>query len=553
MPYAFSNKTAMRLLNMEDNYLTGGIPDEFGHMTNLLLLSLSYNLLTGCIPSSFAKLRSVHELYLTGNKLGCNLDGVFSRTQYALSNVDVSSNQLTGTLPTEIFTLPKMTTFVALRNCFTGTLPPVICNSTKIISLILDGIHTASSCRTKLLAATHSYGVSNAFYGTIPSCLFHMRTLSSLHLSGNSLSGTIPDERVISKRLVDLILSHNVLTGTIPEAVQTHNWRTLDLSYNRLSGTVLHNFGSDLTSTSEQFSNSSYNSSENSVWLKNNRLSGQVPGPLTHLHNVSVLGSNLFDCDLAKSELPAHDNDKQNYQCGANAFFAPFFVVLAVAVPLIVIVGVVWRYYPSVVSDARTAIKTWYLSVEFTPRSVLYVDALSDILCQIALVCTALIVLVLVPWYLAASKAYGTYTHTYAWTVSAAFMSGVTPFAVEFCFYCALMVALVVIGTYLVVRRDNVERIRSRSSARISRTLTADSVIAVKTLSQSSRAVVYVSFLIINVMAVVGVNVAFVTVALTQSSDVLVMAQILVSLFKLVWNTVCVPFLIYLVKAYLAQ
>jgi hypothetical protein len=51
----------------------------------------------------------------------------------------------------------------------------------------------------------------------------------------------------------------------------------------------------------------------------------------------------------------------------------------------------------------------------------------------------------------------------------------------------------------------------------------------------------------------VGMNVAFVTVALTQDNGVLFIAQLLLSLFKLFWNTVCTPFLVYLATGIITQ
>eukprot|EP01035_Chromulina_nebulosa_P019836 gene19836-25784_t len=34
---------------------------------------------------------------------------------------------------------------------------------------------------------------ANGVYGTIPSCIFNMPLLTTLHLSGNLLSGTLPE------------------------------------------------------------------------------------------------------------------------------------------------------------------------------------------------------------------------------------------------------------------------------------------------------------------------------------------------------------------------
>ncbi len=40
----------------------------------------------------------------------------------------------------------------AVSNCFRGRLPSNICNASALVSLALDGLSTASSCRHKLFA-----------------------------------------------------------------------------------------------------------------------------------------------------------------------------------------------------------------------------------------------------------------------------------------------------------------------------------------------------------------------------------------------------------------
>jgi hypothetical protein len=101
---------------------------------------------------------------------------------------------------------------------------------------------------------------------------------------------------------------------------------------------------------------------------------------------------------------------------------------------------------------------------------------------------------------------------------------------------------------YIVVRTD---RVRQRASSRLSGRTSASSVTsdnapagpeAVTPLHR--RVAIYAGFLTINLIAVVGMNVAFVTVALTQNNFLLLIAQIMLSSFKLLWNTVCTPYLI---------
>jgi Leucine-rich repeat (LRR) protein len=553
IPASFGNPAHLQLVGLGNNHLTGTIPSFLGHLPNLLVLALDNNHLTGSVPTSFAKLRNLHELYLLSNHLDGDLHHAFNATfQVSLSSIDVSHNRLIGSLPDEVFKLGALTTFVALGNCFSGTLSDSICNNDRLVSLIADGLHTASYCSHEIFHATHSYAESTAFHGTIPACLFAMHSLASLHISGNALTGTIAATN-ISKRLIDLILSHNRLTGTIPDSVQGHKWRTLDLSYNRLTGTLRSDFGQALQGATDQFlGNVTYNTTSHSVAIQNNRLSGSIPSALVHLQNISMLGSNLFSCEVDKRDLPKHDNNRDNYECGSNSFYTPLYMVAGIL--LVALVVLCWSCdVPGVVRRCRAQLQTWKLTESFTPRHLMHVLTLSDILCQMSLWCTVLIVVLLMPWYGVASYYFGTYTYMYGWVISGAFLTGLAPALTELFLYAGLMIALVVFTTYAIRRKDSAERLRARTSARISQSSAAPISAASQSLPKWKRMVVYVAFVSANVFVVVGMNVAFVTVALTQDNSVLFIAQLLLSVFKLFWNTVCTPFLIYLATGIISQ
>jgi hypothetical protein len=329
--------------------------------------------------------------------------------------------------------------------------------------------------------------------------------------------------------------------------VQLHGWKSLDLSYNRFSGGILSDFNAEPSYRTVWVGNSTFNETAGvAVALQNNRLSGRIPSSLVHLQNVSVLGSNLFACNIDKSDLPKHDGDRDNYQCGSDAFNGPFYVALA-----LIAMAYASALYVSYQSHASGAVMElldkWRLDYEVLPAHTFYVANMSDTLCRIGMWCTALIVVVLVPWYAVASRYFKTYVHQYAWSVSAGLLSGVTPVAIELVLYGGFALLLMVCATGIVLEIHTRERQRSRSSSRVSRH-SSQSRASNLPVSDSKplwqRALVYGLFVLVNMTAVVGVNAAFVTTALTQSNAVLVIAQIVVSVFKLLWNTVCTPFLI---------
>jgi Leucine-rich repeat (LRR) protein len=558
LPLTLGGLQNLSLLSLGTNLLTSTIPVALGNASALEQIYLNNNMFTGTIPRQLSALNSLLEVQFQANRLTGHLHGLFNASNH-LKVAFLFDNQFTGTLPSEIALLPKLSTFVASSNCFTGTIADAVCNSTSLVVLVLDGLLSATNCRLPLLPALHSYRVAGNAHGTVPACLFQMKRLSTLHMSGNGLTGTLPgNSTAISETLVDVILSHNQLTGTLPTHFQRHPWITLDVSYNRLTGELDKNFyvASEIATTSD---NQTSNSTEENYAFLNNRLSGKVPASLLPLVNVSTLGSNIFSCASDKHDLPRGDPDFSTYECASLSFDYPYYAFIG-ALTLGAVVLVALMYLPSnrlsgleaAALSVRTTLADWSLDKETDLVNLHHVLANGDLLCKIATRCTALILVVLVPWYAVASFRYGTYTHMYAWVLSAAFLSGLTPTLVEFFLYAALMIFVAVTATQLLVRQDQqLSRFSSNSSARVGSA--ASIAFEEAQVPYGYRVFAYATFLSINGLAVVGANLAFVGIVLTQGSGVRFLAQVALSAFKLFWNTTCLPSLIRKTARYISQ
>jgi hypothetical protein len=87
-----------------------------------------------------------------------------------LNNVQLSNNQFTGTLPNELFASQNLISFSAVSNCFHGIIPSTICLNSNLITLALDGLVCASSCRHYILSTSLSYAyistrkINNDYY-----------------------------------------------------------------------------------------------------------------------------------------------------------------------------------------------------------------------------------------------------------------------------------------------------------------------------------------------------------------------------------------------------
>jgi Leucine-rich repeat (LRR) protein len=524
LPAQIGNMTALQFFYASDNLLHGSLPDSFKQLSALQELQLYNNSLSGPLYGKFSTLSGLNLVLLSTNRFSGPLDDAFNATlQTNMSTIQVNNNQLTGTLPDEVFKLPALLNFVAVSNCFHGTIPLAACSSSALSGLILDGLSSATSCRRALPSG--AYLLSRSVGGTLPVCLFQLPALTTLHLSGNKFTGSVPSTLALSNILYDVSLSHNSLTGAIPEVIQQRRWYNLDLSYNRLSATLSEDFGAKQSAYSAQLN---LTENECAVSLENNRLSGRIPGYLQSLQNVSILGTNLFSCALDGAHLPAQDSDRDNYQCGSSGFDVPYYVWL-------ILTGVGCSGLAWAARSPADVLRRWYDSsqrvVDDRPVLASLMHAM-DALCSANLYAGTFVVVVLVPCYVALSHYSGTLTHQYAWAVSAAFLSGVAPVAVEL----PLWLLLTVLMLAMLRRASLLANYLTRGYRSWSQTSSAASI---HSITKAGRFVISMTFLLIDVVVVVGVNVLYVYIAIYQSSALLVLAQVLMSFFKLLWNSVC--------------
>jgi hypothetical protein len=112
--------------------------------------------------------------------------------------LDLSSNQLIGSIPTEIESLTSLEWLDLSSNQLSGPIPAAIGSLTSLLDLELS---------------------SNQLSGSIPAAIGSLANLEWLNLSSNQLVGPIPVEIGSLTSLQNLFLSSNRLGGTIPAAI----------------------------------------------------------------------------------------------------------------------------------------------------------------------------------------------------------------------------------------------------------------------------------------------------------------------------------------------
>lgn len=158
-------------------------------------------------------------LDLSHNNLSGTIDNASLVQLFVLTALNLSSNQLSGPIPSKLFASPSITDLVLSHNQLQGPIPAADSSAAAISPLqVLD------------LSDNH---LSEA----IPDSLGLYSQLRSLSLSTNLLGGTIPERLSSLSQLQVLDLSKNLLTGLIPAKLSSL-LNHLNVSNNNLSGSV---------------------------------------------------------------------------------------------------------------------------------------------------------------------------------------------------------------------------------------------------------------------------------------------------------------------------
>lgn len=172
IPEGVSNLTALKLLDLESNALTGTFfTDSILSLTGLIALRASFNELNGTIPEGIDTLSGLQQLW-------------------------IAVNQFNGPLPTQFGNLQSLGTIAS------STLRDLLLSSGQFLISFVPCFRTDSL-----------FLYNNSFDGTIISEFGSLTNLTQLRLYSNVFDGSIPEELYDATKLRVLRVDLNFLGG----------------------------------------------------------------------------------------------------------------------------------------------------------------------------------------------------------------------------------------------------------------------------------------------------------------------------------------------------
>ncbi|CAD6247256.1 unnamed protein product [Miscanthus lutarioriparius] len=223
--------------------------------------------LAGAIPEdTVGKLARLQVLDVSRNRLTA-LPNDLWELGASLSALNLSGNAIRGALPNNVGNFARLKVLDVSHNAFTGALPQALGSITGL----------------QVLNASH-----NQFQGQVPNAIvFGCVNVVAMDLSGNALDGGLPDLSPL-RSLAHLNLSGNRLGGSIIGAFQ-EQLRVIDLSNNGFSGL---NFSSGYAGSALMY-----------LDLSGNQLTGEftMAGRFQNLRHVNLAHNQLSNANLLVS------------------------------------------------------------------------------------------------------------------------------------------------------------------------------------------------------------------------------------------------------------
>ncbi|OEL29120.1 putative LRR receptor-like serine/threonine-protein kinase, partial [Dichanthelium oligosanthes] len=304
---SLGNLTFLKILVLSTNSFSGEIPMPLGHLHRLQTLSLQNNTLQGRIPS-LANCSKLTELLLGNNQLTGQIPVDLPQ---CLENLDLTTNNLTGTIPDSVANITTLQLFSCAMNKIEGNIPNEFANLLGLQILRVSINEMSGQFPQPIMNLSNLIKLSialNKFSGVVPSSIGNsLPDLQVIVLDGNLFHGHIPSSLTNASKLKYIDIAENKFTGTVPISfgkLSKLSWLNLQLNKLQASSKQDWKFMDSLANCTElsafsvannyltgQVPNSVGNLSSQlqGLYLGGNQLSGNFPSGIANLHNLVIV------------------------------------------------------------------------------------------------------------------------------------------------------------------------------------------------------------------------------------------------------------------------
>ncbi|KAL4310441.1 hypothetical protein GQ457_01G003250 [Hibiscus cannabinus] len=235
----FDGYSPVFLLNLEHNRLSGNIPPQLGSLLSIKILLLGNNLLDGSVPKQLCQLTEIRLMNLSNNSFSGSIPSCLSNVLFGNDSNDSIGELTFPyghmdfvNLLQELYDFSSFWDSDELVAKYVCKIDFVTKNS--LLSYQGNGLNKMSgldlSCNNLTgtvpqslgkLSSLHVLNLShNHLTGHIPVSFSNLHQIESLDFSYNNLSGKIPSELVDLNFLAAFSVAHNNLSGRVPDKGQ---------------------------------------------------------------------------------------------------------------------------------------------------------------------------------------------------------------------------------------------------------------------------------------------------------------------------------------------
>lgn len=200
---------------------TGTLPLSLGQLNNLGYLYLSHNRLSGTIPDIFGNMSALYIVSITSNRYGSHVMMLTLTEIIHLTHTHNFSRfaficRFIGEIPDSLVNSLHVQRFYAAWNSLNGSLPMAkvtsVLNTLDVYGNSLTGVLNPNFTKLSYLRVKR-----NSFSGTLPPEMWGSgKLLQTVDISDNQFVGSLPSAIGNTAPLVYFYASNNELTGPIP-------------------------------------------------------------------------------------------------------------------------------------------------------------------------------------------------------------------------------------------------------------------------------------------------------------------------------------------------